>query len=98
MKKFTCFSFFCIVVLFACKKSNNAPPSPVYGVSATVNGTNLTFNVITIDTSAGYLHISAAADSLSFPTTVDIFINNGYNPLTLGLYPYVLTNGKSSSL
>jgi hypothetical protein len=87
-------------VLFACKKSNSSPNQSNYGITAVVNGQNVSFNYgMTVDTSQqGVMIIQGYIDSTV--TSPYIFMNLQFTyPLSLGIYAYgPLIGGGSGSL
>jgi hypothetical protein len=86
MKRALLFVALPFLVLAACKKNNSSSSTP--GISATINGKNVTFNGITrIDTSGGNLYISCTVDSLTFGSPMITLFVQGTRPLKTGLYP-----------
>ena len=87
---------FAVLSLFviACSKSNTSAASPPSSVSATINGTPMTFNaIITVDSvsTPGTVYIVAHADSSNLTPLLEITLAN--TPLKAAVYPFTDTTG-----
>jgi hypothetical protein len=95
MKKPICLFLILAVTITACYKTTVTVQSSDF--SATVDGDTVSFKWVGVDSTAGYLGISAAKDSSSASPYFSLYIyHNG--PLTTGAYPVASPFGAASEL
>jgi hypothetical protein len=78
------------LLLAACSKTNHTPSTPVYTVSAAINGTPTTFNaIITVDSTStpGTVYIVAHSDSNNLTPLLEITLSHT-GTLKTGTYPF----------
>ncbi|HET6252852.1 MAG TPA: hypothetical protein VFE32_02195 [Puia sp.] len=82
------------LVPFAACNKNDSTPTPAFNVSASINGTPMTFNaIITVDTisTPGTVYIVAHSDSANLTPLLEITLS--HTPLKTGTYPFADSAG-----
>jgi hypothetical protein len=88
-----------VLFLAACNKTSSPPATPAFNVSASINGTQTTFNaIITVDSlsTPGTVYIVAHSDSANLAPLLEITLSS--TPLKAGAYPIADSAGGPQSL